>query len=47
MFKVQLLVLIISIEKLPAQRPLVTDVIDEYGQLQVKSVALDDEHEPP
>ena len=33
--------------KLPAQRELVTDVLDENGQLQVKSVAVDDEHEPP
>jgi hypothetical protein len=27
--------------------PLVTDIVDENGQLQVKSVAVDDEHEPP
>jgi hypothetical protein len=33
--------------KVPAQRPLMTDVMDENGQLQVKSVAVDDEHEPP
>ncbi len=33
--------------KLPAQRPLVTDVRDEYGQVQVKLVAFDDEPKPP
>ncbi len=33
--------------KVPAQAPLLTDVLDEYGQLQVKTVAVEDEHEPP
>ena len=35
------------IAKLPAQRPLVTAVRDEYGQVQVKLVAFDDEPKPP
>ncbi len=33
--------------RVPSQSPLVTDVMVEYGQLQVKSVAVGDEHEPP
>jgi hypothetical protein len=32
--------------KLPAQLPLLTDVLDENGQVQVKPAAFD-EHEPP
>ena len=35
------------LRKVPGQMALVTDVIDEYGQWHVKSVAVDDEHEPP